>query len=653
MLIRKLKVNFLSVLLFGSFIGLSFSCNNDLSLNMPQFRTNEIKKGDRILIDMTGSISKSALRSIDGSSGQFDIDYQSADGSDAFIVYNDMHNIPCVVAFRNRSTGEKFFAEGVAKIEVRRNDNNNPRRNDDATLKLSVNTESSYNISSDWEVKPIVGFKKKIESPHIFSPEIEYKMTNRKTDNLSIPLTSAWIPLNATNVNNGQHVSFKDVSFYPDGMLFNISVHSQFADPVCIKKITNTKNSKIAFHSCYDMSNEAKPTNGSSSIYIADNLDERGNHMFGVVQDYMHYLDQIFVWANIFEEGSENLSCFFTFDPISRDPFKDKSKKYSKEFFSPYMSLNWTPQQTTNITKGKVYSLKMVAKSMDYPMITEVYINGPYSMVEIYNPTSKPIPLNDLFIVKTKSNGDLKVVDGWDIYNIEGYPYARQGTLGLPLYIGPNHNNSTYNIYERKSSSSDLVIFGDDDTNIISNPNALIQSSNVQTLEAGKIMVLAGPGYLRSDGSFNQDAYNRYAPKDDLTQTKSNIQIFVVADNSGYSSQAQATTSTKDIEATLNISNYEGLAIIQKKNNNNVIVRTADKYLVVDVFPFDNGRSTKAIPFYMCRYDGIVYPFTRSASLEDTEIDGHIREGLNSQWYLNEINGTEQIHSIGTRYRNW
>lgn len=226
----------------------------------------------------------------------------------------------------------------------------------------------------------------------------------------------------------------------------------------------------------------------------------------------------------------------------------------------------------------------------------------------------------------------------------------------MPLFVDPKHINTNPNIYEEKYTSFDIVIFGDDETNIISSYNALIQSSNTKILEAGKTMILAGPGYVNSDGSFNRNAYDKYAPKDDLLQTKSDIQIFLVADNSGYSSQAKATTGTKDIEATLNISNNEGLAIIQKiqkKDNTIVTSRTADKYLVVDIFPFDNGRSTKAIPFYMCRYDGIVYPFTSSAYLEDATIGGVKREGLNSQWYLNEIKGTEQIHSIGARYRNW
>lgn len=659
MLIRKLKVNFLSVLLFGSFIGLSFSCNDDLSLNMPQFRTNEIKKGDRIMMDMTGSVSKSALRAMDGSSGQFDVANNGT--NDVFIHYKDMENIPCVMLFKNDATNESFFAEGKAEIDVPDNiDETTISRNDKVLLKIRVNTNTGYALSGDWQVKPIIGFKK-TPGTNVFAPVDENKTTGKSTDDLSIPITADWIRLSSANVNAEKHVTLKNVSFRPDGMLFNVSVTSEFADPICISKIRNLGNSKIAFNSGYDMGNNGMPTAGKNEICIAEDVDSDGNHLYGLIPNSSSKLENIFVWANIYKTGTEDLSCHYVFTPVSRDPFKDKSKKYSRKFASPYMYLDWTPKNLASYTPikngegmGKTYSLNMVARSMDYPMITEVYVNGPYSMVEIYNPTTRPIPLENFFIIKTKSNGELTTdSEGYDKYTSDGYPYAQRGSLGLPLYIGPNHDNSTYNIYERKFSSSDLVIFGDDDTNIISNPNALIASSNIKVLGAGKTMILAGPGYINRDGSFNRDAYNKYAPKDDLSVTKSDIQIFLVADNSGYSSQTQATTGTKDIEATLNISNNEGLAIIQKKDNTVVTSRTADKYLVVDVFPFDNGRATKAIPFYMCRYDGIVYPFTRSSSLEDATVGGIKREGLNSQWYLNEIKGTEQIHSIGARYRNW
>lgn len=646
---RGLSSLFLSVLTVGM-----ISCNSEEISRMPDFH----KKGTLypIEINMTGNVSKSTLRSFASNNGKFDIGYDNE--SDIFIAYQNEENIPCILIFRNSTnSSQTFVAKGNAKITTNRPQGAVPSRNDMADIKLQVSADANYKIDGNWEVKPIIGVTEKSGK---FSFPTEFKTTNKKVKCLPIPITSDWMRLEASKINSGKFVDINNVNFLPDGVVLNISVQSEFCDPVGISQIIFTENSKIGHSSPYDIS--GKPQSGYS-IYISEELGADGERLYGKLSDYTDKVNQIMVWANIINGNTNNIQSYFEFYPVCRDPFVDRSKKYKRVFVTPYDYLNWAanPENADNITSGKAYSMNMKARSLDIPMITEVYLNGEYSMVEIYNPTNRDINLSDYFLVKTSGNGSFAISNSRELYTLDGYPYGSQGTLGLPLYVGPQHNNGTINLYERQTTGSQLVIFGDDETNILCNYNTPIMASSDQTvLKAGKTMVICGPGYLKADGSFDTDKYQQNAPVSDIAKSKdkSNIQILVAVDNSGFSSSNNRNSSNKDIMATLNLNNEEGLAIIKKLNNGDAIRMNrgndTDKYMVVDVFPYDRSRAGLQAPFHMCRYDGIVFPYNRSAELEDHDYgEGVKREGLNKQWYLDEIGGTEEIHSFGSRYRSW
>lgn len=627
------------------------SCGDCDTCRMPDF--NKKSTLYPIEINMTGSINRSKLRSFT-STGKFDIGYENE--SDIFIAYQNEENIPCVLIFRNATNhSESFVAKGNAKITTARQEGVEPTKNDKAIIQLKVSADANYKINDNWEVKPIIGFNEDKEKG-VFSPVNELKITNQKIRNLSIPITSAWIRLNESKINSGKFVDIDNISFAPDGVVFNISLQSEFSDPVEINRIMITPNSKIAHNPSYDITGNLTKGN---SIWIDDRRDVYGERMYGKISNFTDTLSDILIWANIINAQSNDMESYFEFYPVCRDPFKNKDKKYKTKFVTPYSYLNWVAnsEKVNSISSGKSYSVNMKVKSIECPMITEVYLDGEYSMVEIYNPTNREIDLSDYFLVKTKSNGSFSIVGTRELYTLDGYPYGRQGTLGLPLYVDSKHNNTTHNIYEPKTQGSDLVIFGDDENNILCNYNSVVSTSNKSVLKPGKTMVMCGPGYLNSDGSFKSDVYMRKTPNTYISKSKKegNIQIFVALDDSGFSGRDK---QNKDVNATLNLKNNEGLAIIKKIDSGDIMTinidNNVDKYIVVDVFPYDNGRSRLQAPFYMCRYDGIVFPYNRSSELDDFDYgEGVKREGLNKQWYLDEIGGTEEIHSFGSRYRSW
>lgn len=660
-LIRNKKYSLLSILLFVFFFGV-ISCNSDEVTKMPDF----IKKGTLypIEVNMNGCIRKSELRAF-ANTGKFDIGYENE--SNIFIAYQNEENIPCVLFFRNANNhSETFMAKGKAEISTNRPQGAEPSRNDMVNVKLQVSADVTYKIDGNWEVKPIIGFNENDKG--VFEPVNELKTTNRKVKTLSIPITSDWVRLKSSKINSEKFVDIDNISFVPDGVVLNISLQSEFADPVMVRRIFITPNSKIAHNVPYGIAGTEKE---GTPIWIDDSLDDNGERIYGKLSNYNDKLNHILVWANIINDKTNNIQSYFDFYPISRDPFVDKSKRYKTNFVTPYGYLNWVanPENVSNITSGKAYAMNMKVKSLDFPMITEVYLDGEYSMVEIYNPTNRDINLSDYFLVKTKSNGEFSLdkYNNRELYILDGYPYKNQGTLGLPLYVDAKHNNTKVNIYERQIDRSDLVIFGDDESNILCSYNTpIMTSSNQNVLKAGKSMIICGPGYLKADGSFDRYTYNSKNPNGDITKSKANdnIQIFVAIDNSGFSSaNMSVSANNKDIKATLNLKNNEGLAIIKKLNHGDIATMSntsdMDKYMVVDVFPYDDSRAGLQAPFYMCRYDGIVFPYNRSAKLEDHDygerVNGKVvlREGLNKQWYKDEIGGTEEIHSLGSRYRSW
>lgn len=642
-----------------------FACTgNDQMERMPQLRTNV---GKTLTLSMEGEIaSNSELRTLDNSSIKFEL--EKKDERETFsLKYEDRDNVPAFVYFVNEATNDYFIARGTAQIKVK-GDNGKPY------ITMHVEAETPEIVDSNWKIKPFIGMKESSESNNYFA--VEQVDATPNSDNpapISVPITSDFIRLTKSQINSGRHVDFKNVYFKPDGILLNFNVSSSFYDPVYVNKIINySKTSVLVLGWQYDFSkglNFATKPN-QKSIIISDKEDTQGCRLYGLIEGgsseaNKNTLRNIFAWAkldNINRDGIRQMQLSFLFEPYCRDPFKNKNLVYKRAFQPMYQDLQPVKEIGSSIQESKSYNIniKTIAK---HPIISEVYISkssdnvsiignkSSQSVVEIYNPTTKDIDLSNYVIIRMVASGALDLDDNGDeVYIPEGYPRGKMGTLILPLYLTDNKKLSEGHSITYNDSSNSFKTFGDDDPIHFYYKKG---GDDRRMLKPGKTLVIGGPGYLKGPNSntFDSGAYGSHASlNDDMDMSQKSNQIFFVANNSGYNNGNIGNGN--DFEATLDMRPESGLALLEKVSDKNGKVA----YKVIDVFPYDTGRKNKPLPFYMCRFDGIVYPYCLNDQLNDypgIKNPTVPREGLNNQWFLDEKDDGETVHSFGARYRSW
>lgn len=605
-----------------------------------------VTKTQKIILNLSGSFDQNNLKSL------FFSDDGEAEGIPKNkILWNNVRDLQVVLVLKNqnntyilRGTGDiKSDEENLYKIKIY----------------AEYKSETPVSIDDSYYLTGIIGGKVDDKGDRLtldMSHDIQKDFRE-----LDIPVAFPWRKIVSDNIRSDKEtfVDIPNLSFNPIGNLIGFDISSEVYDPVDIVGM-NIKTNVFSSGGFFDLKNSV-PKDGE---YLDYNVDDNTNTINYTLHsknptdlrlEKNQNVRYFYTWVmGKKSNGTEKreLSVGFDVKPVCRDAISNMDKDKIKVLHTPDFD-RWTPSQIPSFTHGKPFFIKTKLQSTN-PIITEVYHKSEWdnrqhcTVIEIYNPSSKPIDMSDYYIARSVAGN---VYHGYD------KAYTDFGNALLyPVYMRNGHTVRTPNDMTTEKSDMKLDF------------KPFYNSQITQYIQPGKTVLLLGDAYHKefttNGGDLLIDPKRGVGPyvKDKCWGELKSIQYIVCSDKTPRCELTPTPSNDADKikphrSHILKFYPYMGFVLLKKvtsepfdKEVSDIKTGGKNRFLAVDSYgPYFNEKvgenpltQYKDERFFVIRYDGVVFPSGGNYYPDQWGYIDYAYMQLNTD-----------ITSIGARYMSW
>lgn len=626
----------IKILIFLCFILTLFvSCNKEVEY-MPHLRENI----HNINIDLSGKFDDNKLKTI-----FFTDDGETEGIPKNKIIWNKVRDLQVALILKNQSN--TYVLKGYGQVNADTVNVGNYKIHIHAEYK----SDSEINIDDSYYISGVLGGNLNDKDSSL-SMSVS-KILKKDLRELDIPVGFPWIRLKSDNINDN-FVTVNNIVFNPIGNLIGFAVASEIYDPINVVGL-NVRTNIFSADGYFDFIGSSPkegeyiayntPGNNADIDYTlsSDNPDDLSLKSNQSVKYF-------YTWVMPNKTlDNKYLSVGFKIKPVCRDAISSKEKENIKVLDTPDFD-RWTPNQVPQFTHGKPFFIKTKVQST-HPIITEVFHRSEWdnrqhsTVIEIYNPSSKPIDISDYYIARSVAGN---VYHGYD----KAYSDFDNALL-YPLYIKDGHTVRTPN--DMTTEKSDIKL----------DFKTFYGSQITQDIQPGKTVLLLGDLYHKdfnsTDHLIGDRGVGSYV-KDKCFYEFKSIQYIVCSDKNPRCTLTPTPSNSNDRGKVhrshiLKFNPDMGFVLLKKvtsepfdKEVSDVKTGGKNRFLAVDSYgPYfketivENPLTQyKDERFFVIKYDGVVFP-----------------SGGNyypDQWrYINNdyIKVNTDITSIGARYMFW